>query len=59
MKMVKKKIMQCSGLLSTCIQHEVQHCDGILIIDYLSKLKKDLIIKKISKEISNNNKIIV
>ena len=55
----KKKIMQCSGLLSTCIQHEVQHCDGILIIDYLSKLKKDLIIKKISKEVSNNNKIIV
>ena len=55
----KKNTMQCSGLLSTCIQHEVQHCDGILIIDYLSKLKKDLIIKKISKEISNNNKIIV
>ena len=55
----KKKIMQCSGLLSTCIQHEVQHCDCILIIDYLSKLKKDLIIKKISKEVSNNNKIIV
>jgi len=51
--------MQCSGLLSTCIQHEIQHCDGILIIDYLSKLKKDLIIKKISKEVSNNNKIIV
>ena len=55
----KKKNMKCSGLLSTCIQHEVQHCDGILIIDYLSKLKKDLIIKKISKEISNNSKIIV
>ena len=55
----KKNNMQCSGLLSTCIQHEVQHCDGILIIDYLSKLKKDLIIKKISKEISNNSKIIV
>ena len=55
----KKNNMYCSGLLSTCIQHEVQHCDGILIIDYLSKLKKDLIIKKISKEISNNSKIIV
>ena len=55
----KKKNMKCSGLLSTCIQHEVQHCDGILIIDYLSKLKKDLIIKKISKENSNNSKIIV
>ena len=47
------------SILSTCIQHEIQHCDGILIIDYLSKLKKDLIIKKISKEVSNNNKIIV
>ena len=55
----KKNNMQFSGLLSTCIQHEVQHCDGILIIDYLSKLKKDLIIKKISKGISNNSKIIV
>ncbi len=55
----KKNNMRCSGLLSTCIQHEVQHCDGILIIDYLSKLKKDLIIKKISKEIPNNSKIIV
>ena len=54
-----QKNLVCDGLLSTCIQHEVQHCDGILIIDYLSKLKKDLIIKKISKEISNNSKIIV
>ena len=50
MKMVKKINMQCSGLLSTCIQHEIQHCDGILIIDYLSKLKKDLIIKKFQKK---------
>ena len=54
-----KKEMKCSGLLSTCIQHEVQHCDGKLIIDYLSKLKKDLIIKRISKVKSNYNKIIV
>ena len=46
----KKNNMQFSGLLSTCIQHEVQHCDGILIIDYLSKLKKDLIIKKFRKK---------
>ena len=45
----KKKIMECDGLLSTCIQHEINHLDGKLIIDFLSKLKKDLIIKKLSK----------
>jgi len=35
--------------MATCIQHEVDHCDGILFIDYLSKLKKDMIIKKLIK----------
>mgnify|MGYP001358586613 CR=1 FL=1 len=46
----KKKELNCDGLLSTCVQHEIQHCDGKLIIDFLSKLKKDLIIKRISKQ---------
>ena len=55
----KKKEIKCNDLLSTCIQHECNHLDGKLIIDFLSKFKKDLIIKKISKEISNNSKIIV
>ena len=55
----KKKEINADGLLATCIQHEVDHLNGILFIDHLSKLKKDLIIKKISKEISNNSKIIV
>ena len=41
--------LKCDGLLSTCLQHEINHLDGKLIIDHLSKLKKDLIIKKISK----------
>ena len=41
--------MKCDGLLSTCIQHEINHLDGKLIIDFLSKLKKDLIIKKAFK----------
>ena len=36
----KQKILKASGLLATCIQHEVDHLDGILFIDYLSKLKK-------------------
>ena len=43
-----KKNLKCDGLLSTCVQHEINHLDGKLIIDHLSKLKKDFIIKKIS-----------
>ncbi len=54
----KKKELNCDGLLSTCAQHELQHCDGKLIIDFLSKLKKDLIIKKLSKQ-KKTEKIIV
>ena len=45
----KIKNLKCDGLLSTCIQHEINHLDGKLIIDHLSKLKRDLIVKKISK----------
>ena len=45
-----KQEIICDGLLSTCAQHEIQHCDGKLIIDYISKLKKDFIIKKLSKK---------
>ena len=55
----KKKIIECDGLLSTCIQHEINHLDGKLIIDFLSKLKKDLIIKKLSKTKRNTDRIIV
>ena len=55
----KKKNMECDDLLSTCIQHEVNHLDGKLIIDFLSKLKKDLIIKKLSKTKQNTDRIVV
>ena len=51
--------MKCEGLLSTCIQHEIEHCDCKLIIDLLSKLKKDFLIKKLSKNKSSNSKVIV
>ena len=54
-----QKNLVCDGLLSTCIQHEVQHCDGKLIIDYLSKLKKEFVIKKLIKNKSKSSKIIV
>ena len=55
----KKKNMKCDDLLSTCIQHEINHLDGKLIIDFLSKLKKDLIIKKLSKVKQNSDRIVV
>ena len=55
----KKKILKCDGLLSTCIQHEINHLDGKLIIDNLSKLKRDFIIKKISKTKKIPDRIIV
>ena len=54
-----KKNLECDGLLSTCIQHEVQHCDGKLIIDFLSKLKKEFVIKKLTKNKIKSSKIIV
>ena len=44
-----KKILNAEGLLATCIQHEMDHLEGVLFIDYLSKLKKSMIIKKLSK----------
>ena len=55
----KKNKIICEGLLSTCAQHEIQHCDGKLIIDFLSKLKKDFLIKKLSKQKNSNQKVIV
>jgi len=45
----KKQFLKADGLLATCIQHEMDHLEGILFIDYLSKLKKSMIIKKLSK----------
>jgi len=50
----KKQILKADGLLATCIQHEMDHLEGILFIDYLSKLKKSIIIKKLSKLKSNS-----
>ena len=53
----KKQLLKTDGLLATCIQHEMDHLEGILFIDYLSKLKKSMIIKKLSK--IKSNRIIV
>ena len=55
----KKKEMKANGLLATCIQHEIDHLNGKLFIDYLSKLKKDMIIKKLVKHKKELNKIVL
>ena len=54
-----KKILNAEGLLATCIQHEMDHLEGILFIDYLSKLKKNIIVKKLSKQKIRPDRIIV
>ena len=52
------KKLNAQGLLATCIQHEIDHLEGILFIDYLSKLKKTMIIKKLSKQAKSPERII-
>ena len=54
-----EKELRADGLFSTCIQHEVDHLNGVLFIDHLSKLKKDIIIKKVSKQKKNQERIVV
>ena len=55
----KKRDLQAKGLLATCIQHEVDHLNGVLFIDYLSKLKKDMIIKKLKKQKKEIDQIVI
>jgi peptide deformylase len=51
--------IETEGMLATCIQHEIDHLEGILFIDHLSKLKKTMIIKKLSKQKKEIERIIV
>jgi len=41
--------MDCEGLLATCIQHEMDHLEGVLFIDHLSRLKRQMMLKKLQK----------
>ncbi len=55
----KQKSLQAKGILATCVQHEIDHLDGVLFIDYLSKLKKDMILKKLKKHKKEINQIVL
>ena len=53
------KELVAEGMLATCIQHEMDHLEGILFIDYLSKLKKSMIVKKLTKHKEQLNRIVI
>ena len=55
----QQKEIKVEGMLATCIQHEIDHLEGILFIDYLSKLKKSMIIKKLSKQKREIERIVI
>ena len=55
----QKKEIKAEGMLATCIQHEMDHLEGILFIDYLSKLKRTIIVKKLSKQKKTIERIVV
>ena len=55
----QKKEIKAEGMLATCIQHEMDHLEGILFIDYLSKLKRTMIVKKLSKQKKAIERIVV
>ena len=41
--------IEATGLLATCLQHEIDHTNGVLFIDYISKLKRDMVMKRFKK----------
>lgn len=45
----KKQVLHADGLLATCIQHEIDHINGVVFVDHISKLKRDMIIRKLKK----------
>ena len=53
------KELVAEGMLATCIQHEIDHLEGILFIDYLSKLKKSMIVKKLVKQKEQLDRIVI
>ena len=55
----KESEIQAEGMLATCIQHEMDHLEGVLFIDYLSNLKKTMIVKKLSKQKKALERIVV
>ncbi len=45
----KERLTEADGLLATCLQHEIDHLNGVLFIDHISKLKREMVIRKFTK----------
>ena len=45
----KEQVTEADGLLATCLQHEIDHLNGVLFIDHISKLKREMVIRKFTK----------
>jgi peptide deformylase len=45
----KEQVTEADGLLATCLQHEMDHLNGVLFIDHISKLKREMVIRKFTK----------
>ena len=46
-----RKEIEADGLLSACLQHEIDHLDGVLFVDHLSALKRNMILRRLAKEL--------
>ncbi len=46
-----RRELEAEGLLAACLQHELDHLDGVLFIDHLSSLKRNMILRRLAKEI--------
>jgi len=47
----KEQVVTCEGLLAACVQHEIDHLNGVLFIDHLSRLKRDMIVRRFMKDL--------
>ena len=45
------QMLHCEGLLAACVQHEIDHLNGVLFIDHISRLKRDMIVRRVLKEL--------
>ncbi len=52
----KEQVLDADGLMATCLQHEIDHLDGRLFIDHISRLKREMVVKKFTKIAKQNPK---
>ena len=51
-----EKTLDAEGLLAACVQHEIDHLNGILFVDHISRIKRDMILRKVKKQLRENEK---